>query len=195
MNKPVRLLALAGSTRRDSFNKKLVRIAAVGARKAGAEVTEIDLAGLPMPLFDQDLEAQEGMPENAVTFKRRLIDHDGFIIATPEYNGSITAVLKNALDWASRRTEGEKRSVAFAGKTAVLMAAAPGRLGGMQGLVHVRAILGYLKVLVLPEQRALSSAFKAFDEDGNLREEKDQATIEGFGWRLVEVTGKLGAEP
>jgi len=195
MNKPVRLLALAGSTRRDSFNKKLVRISAVGARKAGAEVTEIDLADLPMPIFDQDFESEEGMPDNAATFKLLLVDHDGFLISTPEYNGSVTAVLKNAIDWASRRTEGEKRSVAFAGKTAVLMAAAPGRLGGVQGLVHVRAILGYLKVLVLPEQRAISSAFKAFDEDGNLREEKDQATIEGLGRRLVEVTAKLRAEP
>jgi NAD(P)H-dependent FMN reductase len=81
--------------------------------------------------------------------------------------------------------------VAFAGKTAVLMAASPGRLGGLRGLVHVRAILGNLRVLVLPDQRAISSAFKAFDDDGNLREEKDQEAVEGLGRRLVEVTAKL----
>jgi NAD(P)H-dependent FMN reductase len=191
MSKPIRLLALAGSTRRDSFNKKLVKIAASGARKAGAEVTEIDLANLPMPLFDQDLESEEGMPENAVTFKQLMIDHDGFIISAPEYNSSISGVLKNALDWASRRSGDEPPLVAFSGKTTVLMSASPGSLGGLRGLVHVRAILGNLKVLVLPEQRAISSAFKAFDYDGNLRDEKDQATIEGLGARLFEVTSKL----
>lgn len=191
MDQPVRLLAFAGSTRRDSFNKKLVRIAATGAREAGAEVTEVDLADLRMPLFDQDLEAEEGMPENAATFKQLMIDHDGFIISAPEYNSSITGVLKNALDWASRKTGDEPPLAAFAGKTAVLMAASPGGLGGLRGLVHVRAILGNLGVLILPDQRAIGSAYKAFSGDGTLENEKDQEAIGELGRKLAEMTGKL----
>ena len=191
MAMPVRLLAFAGSTRSESFNKKLVRIAASGAREAGAEVTEVDLADLPMPLFDQDLEAKEGMPENAAAFTALMTDHDGFIISAPEYNSSITGVLKNALDWASRRTGDEPPLAAFAGKTAVLMAASPGDLGGLRGLVHVRAILGNLKVLVLPDQRAIGSAYKAFGEDGRLADAKSQEAVRGLGRRLVEITGKL----
>ena len=160
-------------------------------QQAGAEVTEIDLADLRMPLFDQDLEAADGMPETAARFKQLMIDHDGFIISAPEYNGSITGVLKNALDWASRRTGDEPPLVGFRDKTAVLMAASPGRLGGLRGLVHVRAILSNLRVLVLPEQRAISGASTAFDEDGNLRKTKDQAAVEGLGARLTEVTQQL----
>ena len=97
-----RILAFAGSLRRDSFNQKLVPIAAKGAREAGAEVTLIALKDFPLPLFDQDLEAEHGMPENGKKLKQLFIDHDGLLIAAPEYNSSITAVLKNAIDWVSR---------------------------------------------------------------------------------------------
>src|SRR5215471_14352597 len=94
-----RILAFAGSLRRDSFNKKLVPIAAKGAGEAGAEVTLIALKDFPLPLFDQDLEAEQGMPQNGKKLKELFIDHDGLLIAAPEYNSSITAVLKNAIDW------------------------------------------------------------------------------------------------
>src|SRR5215510_12287566 len=109
-----RILAFAGSLRRDSFNKKLVPIAARGAREAGAEVTLIDLKDFPLPLFDQDLEAERGMPK----LKQLFIDHDGLLIAAPEYNSSITPVLKNAIDWVSRPAPGEPSLVAFRGKVA-----------------------------------------------------------------------------
>ncbi len=98
----IKVLAFAGSSRQESFNKKLVRIAAAGAEGAGARVTVIDLADYPMSLFNQDLEAGEGMPEAARAFKQLLIEHDGFLIASPEYNGAFSPLLKNALDWASR---------------------------------------------------------------------------------------------
>jgi NAD(P)H-dependent FMN reductase len=93
-----RILALAGSLRRESFNKKLVSFAVKGARDAGAEVTLIDLADFPLPLFDRDLEARQGMPDNGKKLKQHFIDHDGLLIASPEYNSSVTAVLKNAID-------------------------------------------------------------------------------------------------
>ena len=123
-----RILAFAGSLRRESFNKKLVPIAAKGARDAGAEVTLIGLEDFPLPLFDQDLEARQGMPENGMKLKQLFIDHDGLLIASPEYNSSITAVLKNAIDWVSRPAPGEPSLVAFRSKVATLMSASPAPL-------------------------------------------------------------------
>ena len=113
-----RILAFASSTRRESFNKKLVAIAAQGARQAGAEVTLIDLKDFPLPLFDQDLEAEQGMPENGKKLKKLFIDHYGLLIASPEYNSSFPAVLKNAINWVSRPARGEPSLVAYRGKVA-----------------------------------------------------------------------------
>src|SRR5688572_20474350 len=118
------VLAFAGSTRSESFNKQLVRLAAEDARAAGAEVTVIDLRDLPLPLFDEDLETENGLPENAKKLKALLREHDGFLIASPEYNSSISSVLKNAIDWASRpESDDEPPLVAFRGKVAALMSA------------------------------------------------------------------------
>src|SRR5262249_13595279 len=121
-----RVLAFAGSLRSESFNKKLVRIAARGAEEAGAAVTLGDLRDFPLPIFDQDLETTQGMPEAGARLKNLMIQHDGFLISAPEYNSSITAALKNAIDWASRPAPGEPSLVAFRGKAAALMSASPG---------------------------------------------------------------------
>lgn len=185
------ILAFAGSTRQDSYNKKLVQIAAQGASHAGADVTYLDLRDLPLPLFDEDIEAQEGIPANAKKLKELMIAHQGFLIASPEYNSSLTAILKNAIDWASRPQPGELPLACFAGKVAVLMSASPGALGGLRGLVHLRAILGNLSMIVLPEQRAIGSAYNAFKPDGNLQDADQQGAIEQLGARLTEVLGKL----
>lgn len=127
---PPRILAFAGSTRSDSFNKKLVQVAAGVAREIGAEVTVADLRDYPMPLYDGDLEEREGMPAGASAFKKLLCANDGILVATPEYNSSISGVLKNAIDWASRQeSDDEPPMQAFAGKAAGIMAASPGRLG------------------------------------------------------------------
>ena len=186
-----RILAFAGSTRRESFNKKLVAIAAQGAREAGAEVTYIDLKDFQLPLFDQDLEAEQGMPENGKKLKKLFIDHDGLLIASPEYNGSFPAVLKNAIDWVSRPAPGEPSLVAFRGKVAILMSASPGAQGGRRGLVHVRSILGDIGVIVLPDQFALAKAHEAFHADGSLKDPKQQAGIEGLGKALASFVAKL----
>ena len=186
-----RILAFAGSTRRDSFNKRLVPIAAKGARDAGAEVALIDLKDFPLPLFDQDLEAEQGMPDNGAKLKKLFIDHDGLLIASPEYNSSVTAVLKNAIDWVSRPAPGEPPLVAFRGKVATLMSASPGALGGLRALVHVRSILGNIGVIVLPDQVAVAKAHEAFQPDGSLIDPKQQAGIEALGKTLASFLMKL----
>ncbi|MEH2207408.1 MAG: NAD(P)H-dependent oxidoreductase [Nostoc sp.] len=191
MASPPKILAFAGSTRIDSYNKKLVKIAAAGAKAAGAEVTYIDLRDLPLPLYDEDLEAQEGLPANARTFKDLMISHQGLLIASPEYNSSLTAVLKNAIDWASRPAPNEAPLAAFAGKVASIMSASPGALGGLRGLVHLRSILGNIKVLVLPDQIAVSKAYEAFDADGTLKDPKQQQSIEQLGDGLTKILLKL----
>ncbi len=186
-----KILAFAGSARKESFNKKLVTIAAEGARQAGAEVTIIDLADYPMPLFDQDLEAEKGMPETAHAFKQLLIEHDGLLIASPEYNSAFSPLLKNAIDWASRATEeNEAPLIAYKGKYAAIMATSPGGLGGLRGLVFLRMLLGNIGVTVLPDQQAVPSAFQAFDEAGGLKDEKLQMKITALGGELVHQLEK-----
>lgn len=186
-----KILAFAGSSRRDSFNKKLVKIAAEGARLAGAEVTYVDFKDLPMPLFDEDLEAEAGIPENVKTFKALMKAHQGLLIACPEYNSSITPLLKNAIDWATRPEPGEPGLICFRDKVAVIMSTSPGALGGLRGLVHVRAILGNIGVLVLPNQKGIAKAHEAFDENGQLKDEQQQQEIHQLGNKLATVVAKL----
>jgi NAD(P)H-dependent FMN reductase len=186
-----RILAFAGSAREQSFNKKLVAVAAKAAEAAGAEVTLIDLRDYPLPLMDEDLEAAEGVPEPAKKLKELMKAHDGFLIACPEYNSSITPLLKNVIDWCSRREGDEKPLECYQGKTAALLSASPGGLGGLRGLVHVRAILGNIGVLVLPKQYALSGAGKAFDAEGNLTDEDVRSRAESVGTALAETLKKL----
>ncbi len=131
------IVAFAGSVRRGSWNRKLVRIAAEGASDAGADVELLELVDYPMPLMNEDLEAEKGMPEAAARFKDKLREAQGFIVSAPEYNSSITPLLKNCLDWASRsQSPDEKPLSAFRGKFAVLMSASPGSAGGNEGACH-----------------------------------------------------------
>ena len=188
-----RVLAFAGSSRRDSYNAQLIEVAAEGARSAGAEVTVINLASYELPLFNEDLEAAEGAPMNATRLKELFFGHDGLLIASPEYNSSISPLLKNTIDWVSRAAEGEGSLAAYQGKVAAIMAASPGALGGLRGLVHVRSILSSIGVLVVPDQIAIPRAFEAFGEDGRLRDERQQAKVEAIGAGLATTLQKLTA--
>ncbi len=186
-----KILAFAGSTRGDSYNKRLVRIAAGGARAAGAEVTLLDLRDYPLPIFDEDEEAQAGLPANARKLKDLFLAHQGLLISCPEYNSSITAVLKNTIDWVSRPVPGEEPLNCFAGKVATIMSASPGALGGLRGLVTVRSILGNIKVIVLPDQMAVARAHEAFTPDGSLKDPGQHASIEQLGSSLARMLTKL----
>jgi len=194
MSKP-KILAFSGSARKNSFNQRLVKIAAQGAEQAGAEVTVVNLADFPMPIFNQDDEAERGLPEAARAFKQLLIAHDGFLIASPEYNSAFSPLLKNAIDWASRREGEETPLLAYRGKVAAIMAASPGALGGLRGLVFLRLLLSNIGVTVLPEQQAIVQADKALHPDGYLNDPQAQAAVVTIGGRLTEVLRKLQHHP
>lgn len=192
MTKP-KILAFAGSTRTDSFNKKLVKIAAAGAMENGADVTVIDLRDFAMPLYDGDLEQQEGLPSNAQKLKDLMLSHQGFLISSPEYNSSISGVLKNTIDWASRSSKGDAPLACFKGKVAGIMSASPGGLGGLRGLVHVRAILENISVLVIPEQIAIAKAHEIFNADGTLKDKKQEDQVKNIGAAVSKLLIKLTA--
>lgn len=182
-----KLLFFSGSTRTGSHNKKLARGAAEVARENGVEATLADLRDYPMPLYDGDLEARDGQPENARKLKAEILAHDGVFIAAPEYNASITPLLKNTIDWVSHvpPDAGETPKQAFTGRVFALGSASTGGMGGLRGLVTLRTVLELgLGALVLPDQFAVPRAHQAFGEDGRLLD-KDSET------RLAAIIRKL----
>ena len=188
-----KILAFSGSLREGSFNQQVVAIAAGGAEAAGAEVTVLNLREIPLPVYDADLEDREGLPGNALTLKKLMRSHDGFLISSPENNSTLSAALKNAIDWASRPDGDEPTLACFKGKTAVIMAASPGGLGGLRGLSHLRSILASIGVLVLPEQKTIPKVHEALAADGTFSDPGLQKAIEALGARLAGVLAKLHA--
>ncbi|MGR9044443.1 MAG: NADPH-dependent FMN reductase [Gammaproteobacteria bacterium] len=191
----VKILAFSGSARKASYNQKLVKIAVQGAQKAGATVTLINLGDYDMPLFNQDFESAHGMPKQARAFKELLIEHDGFLIASPEYNSAFSPLLKNAIDWASRKEGEEPPLLAYRGKVAAIMAASPGALGGLRGLVFLRLLLGNIGVTVLANQQAVVQAATAFDDDGGLYDKQMETKIVGLGVELATMLTHLKKGP
>lgn len=191
MSSKTEVVAFAGSTRQDSLNSKLIRVAAAGAKVAGASVRLLDLTDYTMPLYNGDLEKEHGLPAAARELKEIMRRSDGLLVAAPEYNSSITPLLKNTIDWVSRAEDGEPPLVAYRGKVAGLLSASPGRLGGLRGLVHLRAILTNCGMHVIPAQRAISGAASAFDESGDMISESDRDGVYAVARSLVETAGKL----
>jgi NAD(P)H-dependent FMN reductase len=186
-----KILVFSGSARRGSHNKELAGAAARSLQAAGAIVTFIDLVDFPMPIYNADLEANEGVPESVRELKALFMAHNALLISSPENNASVTALLKNTLDWVSRPDAEHDGRLPYRNKVAALVAASPGVLGGLRGLVHLRAILQTLGVLVLSDQFALSRAHEAFAEDGRLIDAKHQASLDAVANRLVEVSSQL----
>ena len=184
-----KFLIFAGSARKASTNKQLAALAAGTAKAAGADVTLIDLKDFEMPLYDGDLEADGGLPENAKRLKQLFVEHDGIFIASPEYNSSFSPLLKNALDWISRpHTENEPPLWAYSDKVAALGSVAPGALGGLRGLVPLRMMLGNIGVTVVPNQVAISNGFSAFDDAGALKNEQQSQMLRATLDRLILTT-------
>lgn len=188
MKKP-RILVFGGSLRSESYNQKIAAIAAEAARSAGAEVTLISLRDFRMPLFDEDLEASEGMPEAAKQLKVLFLASDGLIIASPEHNSTITAALKNAIDWVSRATmPDESPLLALTGKSAAILAGSPGGYGGSRGLTQLRPFLVNIGIFVMPDQVTIPKAHEAFTSAGALIDSTQTAAIHALARSLV---GKL----
>jgi chromate reductase len=185
MNKP-RIVALSGSLRAGSYNQKVATIAAAAARSAGADVTLISLRDFRLPLFDEDLESEEGMPASASELKKLFLAHNGLIIASPEYNSTLTAALKNAIDWVSRATsQDEAPLLALKGKSAAILSASPGAYGGSRGLAQLRPFLVNIGIYVMPEQVTIPNAYEAFDADGNLVAAAQTKAIESLVGGLI----------
>ncbi len=144
-----------------------------------------------MPLYDGDLEQRDGLPENAKKMRSLMLEHDALLISCPEYNGSITPLLKNVIDWMSRSHDGIGGRQIYGGKVAGLLAASPGGLGGIRGLAHIRTLLGGIGVLVVPGDVSVPGAMKAFADDGSLVDEKLDKRVRNLVQTLCATTGAL----
>ncbi len=189
-----KILAFSGSTRRNSYNQAVVECAAQAAKDAGAEVTVINLADYAMPIFNEDEEAEYGIPERAQAFKQLMIEHDGILIASPEYNSSYPAVLKNAIAWASRKAGDEPVLAAYKLKVVGLMAASPGALGGMRVLVVLRMLMQNLSCIVAPAQVAVGNVADKLDESGAISDEKTKKQLANLAKQVVDLATKLKSE-
>ena len=191
----MKTLIFAGSTRQHSFNRQLAAQAATLARAAGAEVTHLELSTLDIPLYNADLEAQ-GTPADVIRLKQLLLDHPAWIICSPEYNGSYTALLKNTIDWASSPVKGDaiwsNGFKAFEGKVVGLLSASPGGMGGLRSLSHLNPLLLNLQCWVAPKQFALGGAGQAFDDQGQLKSDAHrqgvQAVVDQVLWAAKRLT-------
>jgi NAD(P)H-dependent FMN reductase len=186
-----RILAFAGSARRDSWNRKVLEVAVAGARDAGAEVTVVNLGDYPMPIYHADWHEEHGVPAPMLELRRLMMAANGLLIASPEYNASITPLLKNTVDWLSQDVNGESGRAPFEGKVGGLMGASNGAFGTIRALPHVSSILSNLGVLMLPIV-AVPGVAKAFDETGAMTNERTRLMVSGLGARLANTIVKLG---
>jgi NAD(P)H-dependent FMN reductase len=185
-----KILAFAGSLRKDSVNKKVLNVAVEAARSAGAEVTVADLFDLDLPIYNADIQNEQGFPENAIKFQEMLHGSDGILLCSPEYNGSIPGGLKNAIDWASRARGELKINEVFKNKLVAIMTASPGAFGGLRCLIHLRALFSQLQTEVIISEIAVPSAPQKFD-GGQMTDEAYKGRIENLAKLLVEKTAKV----
>jgi chromate reductase len=190
-----KILAFAGSLREHALSKRVLKIAMKGAEKAGGKVTYVDLRDYPMPIYNLDEHERNGFDEHALAFQGLLTRHHGFLIASPEYNGSLPAALKNAIDWASRPSDKYPRSAVFSGKFAAMMSSSPGSLGGVRSLAHLRSVLTSISVNVLPQEIAVSFAKDKFlGDDDEMIDEVMKSRLEELGALLFQMLKKMYRE-
>mmetsp|Transcript_32867 Transcript_32867/g.72126 ORF Transcript_32867/g.72126 Transcript_32867/m.72126 type:complete len:225 (-) Transcript_32867:158-832(-) len=178
---------ISGSIRSGSFNTQLVVSAERIASALGAKTDIIDLSSFELPLYNQDLEAEKGLPPAAVDLKARLGKQDAWVVASPEYNGFPTPLLVNTFTWLSRGDPDGQMYATFAGKSAIVLSSSPGAMGGMRSLNPARTLLTNLGVNVLAPSVAVGGAFKAFDASGDLVDERQQKMLHGAMESLVHT--------
>ena len=185
------ILFLSGSVRKDSLNKALARSAHSIAERIGIDSTFIDLKDYELPIYDGDLEAEHGVPKAAKELKELFIKHDAFFIASPEYNGSFSPLLKNTIDWISRPNNPEETPlIAFKNKCAAISAASPGRLGGIRGLAMLRVLLANVGVTVIGAEHAIASAHDVFDDKGVIKDHRHIVAVESIVEKLHHMVNK-----
>jgi chromate reductase len=184
-----KILVLPGSTRAGSHNVRLAALAAKELTLIDADVTRISLADYPLPLYEADLEANSGQPENALKLKQMIMAHHGVFIASPEYSASVTPMLKNAIDWVSRvRERGDPTYAAFKGRVFAISSASPGTSGGLRSLMALRQILELgCGALMIPEQVAIPQADQAFDDMDNIVDTRSANLLRAQLARLVDM--------
>ena len=188
-----RILVFAGSAREASLNKKLARAAAKAIDDNGGEAMFIDLRDYPMPIYEGDLEARDGMPPFARKLRELFVSHPAFLIVSPENNGTIPSLLKNTIDWLSRDVDGRSGLEPYRGKVIALMSASPGAFGGVVCLTHLRYSLSKLLAHVIPDQFPLPKADQAFGEDGSLIQAWQQKSVLTVVRQLIETTSRLNS--
>jgi chromate reductase len=188
-----KILFFAGSQRAGSYNKQLSRLAHHIAEANGITATFLDLADYPLPLYDGDTEATEGPPENSRKLLAVFKEHQGILISSPEYNSSITPLLKNTLDWMSRGKFDDAPAIqVFKSRVFALSSASPGGMGGLRSLTTVRQVLELgLGALVLPDQFAVPRAADAFDEHGHLKNKDSQEQLKSLIQKLARAAHVL----
>jgi chromate reductase len=188
----ITLFSFSGSVRKKSYNTQLAQLASRLARAEGVEVQDLNLADYPLPIFSEDLESEKGSPEGLAKLKEMFMTSSGFILSSPEYNGSLSPLLKNTIDWLSRPYQGKNGLACFQGKIMLMLAASPGRLGGLRGMLQLRTIMSGIGTLVLPQDFALANAHEAFASDGSLKDTKQQETLKSAVGQWVRTVTKLG---
>ena len=187
-----KVLIIPGSTRSGSRNERLAAAAGFQFVQAGADVTRISLADFPLPIYDADLQDKSGVPRHALNLKRMIGAHHGVLLVTPEYNGSIPALLKNAIDWVSRVPDPqESRGEVFRARPFAIASASEGRLGGIRALAALRLILSACHATVIPNQLALSFADQAYDELDRLKQPGDSEALAALARQLIAFSQQM----
>ncbi|MDX8449532.1 NADPH-dependent FMN reductase [Mesorhizobium captivum] len=187
-----RILVFAGSVRSGAFSGKTADAAQKELALQGAEVTRISLGDYPLPIVDEDLQKEKGIPENVMKLGWLIATHDGVLIATPEYNGSLPPLLKNAIDWVSlARHDGARSFRPLAGKVAGLCSSSKGHFAGIRCINHLRAVLVRCQMEVVTPECSVPEGSNAFDEDGNFRDERLRQSMERLCRTLIETSRML----
>jgi chromate reductase, NAD(P)H dehydrogenase (quinone) len=188
----LKILVIPGSLRSGSLNAKLAAVAAHALAQAGAEITRISLGDFPLPIYDGDLQNRSGVPKHAINLKRMISAHHGVLLVSPEYNASVSPLLKNAIDWVSRvQDPHETRSQVFRERAFAIAAASQSRLGGARGLAALRLILTACHASVVPRQLALSFAHEAYDDMDRLKHPADSEALSALVRQLIDISQRM----